>query len=92
MGQEGGCREFRGLDEMRANDTLDVMAREEIKGKRDKVLRWPCLIFHHTPKLGMLWSSLICQIVSAEKVDVTLTFLEVKKAKQWRGREWIKDC
>lgn len=54
-GGRGGCREFRGLDEMRANDTLDVVAREEIKGKRGRVLRWPCLIFHfHTRKLGML--------------------------------------
>ena len=50
----GGCREFRGLDEMRANDTLDVVVWEGIQGKRSRVLRWPCLIFHHTPKLGML--------------------------------------
>lgn len=53
-GGGGWCREFRGLDEMRADDTLTVVAREEIKGKRGRLLRWPCLIFHHTPKLGML--------------------------------------
>lgn len=49
-----GVGGFRGLDEMRANDMLDVVAREEIKGKRGKFPGWACLIFHHTPKLGML--------------------------------------
>lgn len=60
MWGERGCREFRGLDEMRATDMLYVV-REKIKGKigrllkkRRGVLSWPCLNFHHTPKLRML--------------------------------------
>ena len=57
-----------------------------------KVLSWPWLIFHHTPKLKMWESSLICQIVLAQKDGCHIGFAKGQGSRPAGRGKTIKDC